>query len=136
MSVGGLLIAFVLTIAVIALIGAPLLRRPGVSADSETVRRREKYGALYDRALRNVRDLDEDHALGKIDPDLYTADRAVWLERGVWALKMLDKVERQASDVPPAPPMTDADMDAAIDAAIARARASAAVSPDDDTRTP
>jgi hypothetical protein len=124
MSLEGLLFAVVLTLVVVMISAAPLLlRRRAFTAGTVEERQRARLTLYYERALRNVRDLDEDHALGKIDPDSWAADRALWVARGVAALEALDALDRAPL---PARDQTDAAIDraidAAIDAAVARAR--------------
>lgn len=123
MSVSGLAFAFFLTLAAIGLIIAPLLR-PARTLDDPHASRREKLRLRYEQAVRNVRDLDEDHALGKIADEAYAADRALWLERGVQMLKALDALpapHAESTTAAPAP-LSDADLDAAIERAVQRAR--------------
>ncbi|MBK8024912.1 MAG: hypothetical protein IPK19_26710 [Chloroflexi bacterium] len=81
-----------------------------------------------------LRDLDEDFALGKIEPSLYEQDRAVWIERGVQALKALDALGALPPEAPiPQPPAggavavgaapaSEEDLDAAVETAVRRAR--------------
>lgn len=118
MSIGGLIFFFIVLTSVVVVVAMPLLARPRPSErleDPLIVRQRQRLGVYYDRVLANLRDLDEDHALGKIEPTLYAADRALWVERGIQALKALDTLEERA--------MIDASAveDSAIDHAIAAA---------------
>jgi len=118
MSIGGLIFFFIMLIGVIVVVAMPLLARPLPPARPEDpliARQRQRLGVYYDRVLANLRDLDEDHALGKIEPALYAADRALWVERGIQALKALDTLEERA--------LIDASAieDSAIDHAIAAA---------------
>lgn len=130
MSITGLVIALILAAAVLVIVLAPLLtHRPKTESvdDALAVRQRERLNAYYERALRNLRDLDEDHALGKIEPALYQSDRALWVERGVQALKALDSLDARVPLVPPASADTpDTVIDQAIDDAIEAAVQAAA----------
>ncbi|MBL8132460.1 MAG: hypothetical protein JNL42_11430 [Anaerolineae bacterium] len=123
MSLEGLLFTLILAAAVLFIIAAPLLiRRRAQDAPGTTPGdlQRERLQAYYDRALSNLRDLDEDFALGKIEPALYEQDRAVWVERGVQALKALDLLAslHGAGDGSSG----DGDLDQAIEAAVKAAQ--------------
>jgi hypothetical protein len=117
MSLPGLIAAFALTALVILLIAAPFLRRkPAPTAEVTAGLQRERVLAYYERVLRNIRDLDEDHALGKLDEADYQRDRALWAERGVQALKLLDTLD--AGGVGVTPSGDAAEVDAAVERAI------------------
>ncbi|MCS7070775.1 MAG: hypothetical protein NZM00_04665 [Anaerolinea sp.] len=126
MSSGGVLLSLILIGVVLALVLAPLFRRGQADAVALVDRQRERLQVYYERALRNIRDLDEDHALGKLDEAEYHVERAYWAERGVLALKALDRLatlnagsQAAADDVAIAPtPADDAAIDQAIEAAI------------------
>jgi hypothetical protein len=120
MSTEGILIGVVVTLAAILYIALPLVRRAATRAESDAAlmeRQRERLQVYYDRVMTNIRDLDEDHATGKIAPDEYEAERAVWKARGVQVLKALDDLEAQAQMIP-ASATDDAAIDHAIDDAI------------------
>jgi hypothetical protein len=141
MSGEGVLIALILIGVVLLLVLAPLFRRAPVDAAALLDRQRERLQIYYERALRNIRDLDEDRALGKLDEAEYQAERAYWAERGVLALKALDRLatlnpggQDAADDVAIAPTSTDdaaidQAIDAAIEAAVRRARERTAAHP-------
>lgn len=116
MSLAGLIGALILTGLVIAFITAPFMRRRADSGkEAAASLQRERVLAYYERVLRNVRDLDEDHALGKLDEADYQRDRALWTDRGVQALKLLDQLDAGSAGV-------SASSDAAeLDAAVERA---------------
>lgn len=119
MSISGLILFFVMLMGVIVVIALPLLTRPRPTAntgDPLIARQRQRLGVYYERVLSNLRDLDEDHALGKIEPALYTADRALWVERGIQALKALDTLEERA--MIDTTPVEDNAVDNAIAAAV------------------
>lgn len=124
MSPGGLIAALLLITGVLVIVTWPYLQRSDTgTADALAARQRDRLKVYYDRALRNIRDLDEDHALGKLDPAEYAAERELWTQRGVQALKAWDLISQQA-DQPQADrtaasplPVTAVD-DAAIDHAI------------------
>jgi hypothetical protein len=114
MSIEGLLIGFVLFGFALLVSVSPLLRRdPKFNKEAaQFVRQRERALVYYERVLRNIRDLDEDHLLGKLDDESYTADRALWSERGVQVLRTLDKLNEGTAIV------SDRADDAAIDRSI------------------
>jgi hypothetical protein len=111
MSIEGLIIGFVLLSLVVLIVGLPLLRRDTRYADeaAQAERQRERALAYYERVLRNLRDLEEDHTLGKLDEAAYRAERESWAERGVQVLKALEQLDAGALIAP-----ASAD-DAAID---------------------
>ena len=117
MSLPGLLFALVLTAIVLAWIGLPLLRRETRSDDDPLLKKqRERLLVYYERVLRNIHDLEEDHTLGKIDEDHYTREREDWAQRGVQVLQALDTIaDRTMIAVTPA---EDAAVDRAIDESI------------------
>jgi hypothetical protein len=114
MSIEGLIIAVFIALLVLLLVALPFLRRQGQqkSADSLREKQRERLLVYYERVLRNIRDLDEDHALGKIATDEHQQERELWAARGVQVLKALDTLADQ-----PVVTATTAD-DSAIDVAI------------------
>ena len=120
MSIAGLIAALILSSIVIILIAYPLiLRRTEETADSRSQKQRERLAQYYERVLRNIRDLDEDYALGKLDEDDYRRDRAVWLERGAEALKALDQIAPSVSTAPVVETNLEQDStDEAVEAAI------------------
>ncbi len=118
MSVAGLIFFLLLLGGTAVLVGMPLLRRESdTDGDSLHIQKqRERLLAYYERVLTNLRDLDEDHATGKMHDDSYAAEREDWMQRGVEVLKTLDTLDDH-SIVPPAV-QDDAAVDEAIDDAI------------------
>jgi hypothetical protein len=117
MSIQGLLFALLLALFVIAWIVMPLLQRQGKEADDPLLeKQRERLLYYYERVLRNIHDLDEDHALGKIDEGEYGREREEWAERGVQVLQALDTITEK--EVIAETPADDASVDHAIDDAI------------------
>lgn len=118
MSIAGLIAALILTGVLALWVAAPFLRRNTASAmsaqQSRVGRQRERLQVYYARVLRNLHDLDEDYATGKLDEADYRADRALWVERGAQVLQALDRLDAQHLIAP-----LDAD-EAAIDDAIDR----------------
>lgn len=115
MSVAGLVVSVIVVLALLWWVFGPLLARatePTQVDESVVDRQRERLNVYYGRVLRNLHDLDEDFALGKLDETDYKADRARWTAQGVEVLRRLDELDT-AHLVAPA----DADV-ATIDAAI------------------
>jgi len=123
MSTEGLAVSVLVVLAFAVWVALPFVQRvPGSrrgaanSGDNNIVaRQRERLQIYYQRVLRNVHDLDEDNATGKLNPDEYTVERARWVQRGVEALRTLETLDAQHLV---APAQADA---AAIDEAIDRA---------------
>jgi hypothetical protein len=114
MSVEGLIIAILLTALALIFVGLPLVggkKGQGVG-DPLAEKQRERLLVYYERVLRNIHDLDEDHALGKIADTEYEQEREIWAARGVQVLKALDTLTDE-----PMISATDAE-DAAVDHAI------------------
>jgi|SRR5690606_6093248 len=116
MSTEGLIVGIFLTALVLIFIGMPLVRREKVQGDPLAEKQRERLLVYYERVLRNIRDLDEDHALGKIADAEYEQEREVWAARGVQVLKALDTLADHEMIAPTA--TDDAAIDNAIDEAI------------------
>ncbi|MBK9750178.1 MAG: hypothetical protein IPO91_25860 [Chloroflexi bacterium] len=123
MSIEGVVFGLFMIAVVALLIALPLFSRP--QTDQLADKQRERLQLYYERVLRNLRDLDEDHALGKIEDDAYGAERALWVDRGVQVLKALDVPAERAMIAPtPADDVAvDRAIDDAIEAAIQRYRA-------------
>lgn len=131
MSIEGLLVALILSAGVLLIIGIPLLRDTrGADPDAALrEKQRERLLVYYERVLRNVRDLDEDHALGKLDDAEYQHERELWAQRGVQALKALDALNDQKPPTAhglkrtaPDDAAVDHAIDEAIETAVRRAR--------------
>jgi hypothetical protein len=118
MSIAGLVFFLLLLSAVAVLVAIPLLRRDSdTGTDSPHIQKqRERLLAYYERVLTNLRDLEEDHATGKMPDDAYAVEREDWMQRGVEVLKTLDALEDH-SVIPPSV-HDDASVDEAIDDAI------------------
>lgn len=117
MSIEGLVVAVFITLLVLLLVALPFLsRRQPKTADTLEGKQRERLLVYYERVLRNIRDLDEDHALGKIADGEYQRERELWAARGVQVLKALDTLSDQPMIAPTA--ADDSAIDLAIDDAI------------------
>ncbi len=117
MSIPGLLFAILLAVFVLAWIVMPLLGREAANDDDPLLdKQRERLLFYYERVLRNIRDLDEDHALGKMDEAEYAHEREEWSQRGAQVLEALDTLAGRAVIAPT--PAEDKAVDNAIDDAI------------------
>ena len=88
MSIAGLAIALLLTLLTLAIVAYPLLRAPSTATAQNLSR---DLDAQYERVLVNIRDLDEDHATGKLDSADYHSEREVQLQRGIELLRRRDQ---------------------------------------------
>jgi len=118
MSIEGLIVSFILLLVVVVLVAAPLLRRTSTyqTDDARIQKQHERLLVYYERVLTNIRDLDEDHALGKMLDADYELEREEWVQRGIQVLKALDNL--QAHSIIPETVNDDAAVDEAIDDAI------------------
>ena len=94
MSIAGLVIGLLLVLLVALYVFVPLLRSQYVSETAFQNKQRERALAYYERVLTNIRDLDDDHATGKISEADYQQERERWMQRGVQVLKLLDNLEQ------------------------------------------
>ncbi len=122
MSIPGLVIALFIAFSFLLVLALPFMERPAhAGADDKAAnfadveRQRERLKLYYERVLRNIHDLDEDHTTGKLNDVEYRAERERWVKRGVAALKAVETLDVQNLIAPPT-----ADV-AALDAAIDRA---------------
>ncbi|MCC7209081.1 MAG: hypothetical protein IT323_17350 [Anaerolineae bacterium] len=134
MSLESLVIGLTLLIIVGLWAGAPLLgrRRARLNPTDLTHKQAERLQVHYERLLTNLRDLEEDYATGKVQPEDYRAERERLVARGVQILMALD--QHQAGLAPVVTTQTsghaasaasadiDADIDQEIEAAIAAYR--------------
>lgn len=122
MTIEGLILSLMMASIVILAVALPFLRRAtGESRhDTDIAMQRDRIMAYYERVLQNVHDLDEDHALGKIDDEDHARDREFWTLRGAQALKLLETLDSQ-----PLAGVTTGDLDDAIERMVARARSEA-----------
>jgi hypothetical protein len=77
----------------------------------------------YERVLVMIRDLDEDHNMGKLDLEQYQYEREYWAKQGVTLLQKLEArgMKRPTKNIPQATE-SDPEMDLAIEEAIAAYR--------------
>lgn len=117
MTIEGFILSAVIALILMVSLAYPFWERkthPTVSALQDVQRQRERVLLYYERVLRNIHDLDQDHSLGKLDSAEYQAERGQWVARGVTALKTLETLDEQHLFVSP-----DADI-ATLDQAIDR----------------
>jgi hypothetical protein len=86
------LVAIVLAWIVIPLLGR---EQRALVPQSTVARQRERLEIYYARILRNIRDLDEDHATGKLNTKDYEQERELWAQRGVAVLAALDQLDAE-----------------------------------------
>lgn len=123
MSIIGLFTALVLMLLVLAVMIAPLMMKQDESASSFRSKQRERALAYYERVLRNIRDLDDDLATGKIMQAEYDLERERWLARGVEILQMIDQLDHAQNIAATLPSdANDAEIDAVIEQAVAEVR--------------
>jgi len=119
MDIGSILLGVALLLVVAFIVIEPLLggshwrdRQPG-PADQLRVE--------HERVLTQLRDLDFDHATGKLNDDDYTAQRALLMAQGVAVLKQLDQLSSAIAAQPVAGGRTRT-VDDEIEAALAQRR--------------
>jgi hypothetical protein len=117
----GLLVALALIVTVGLWISSPLWSdRSKTKNDLETKQKQvERLWVFYEQALRNIRDLEDDHATGKISAEDYQREREEWTQRGIALLKALDSLGTDSIITSSAPEK----IDDAIEAAVAAYRA-------------
>lgn len=96
MDIGSLLVGLALLAVVAFVVAQPFLERPG--GRERQVTQADALIAEREQVLDALRDLDFDHAMGKITTDDYTPQRERLVQRGVALLQQLD-----ALGVVPAP---------------------------------
>src|SRR5215813_2222282 len=95
MSIEGILAGLVILAILLTWVGWPLLGRQKRTAANEILiqKQRERVLMVYERILNNIRDLDEDYSTGKMPDGDYQAERELWVQRGIQALKSLDELD-------------------------------------------
>jgi hypothetical protein len=130
MDIGSILLGLALLLIVAFIVARPLLegsrhrdRQPGPA---------DQLLAERERVLVQLRDLDFDHATGKIMDDDYAAQRAQLVAQGVAILKQLDALTAAMAPVPAGANGQAATLDDEIEAAVVRARGRPAGPADDE----
>jgi hypothetical protein len=132
MSLWGITISLAMLVIVILWTAAPLLgRKRSAAPEARTAeKQRERLLADYERTLRSIRDLDEDYATGKIQPQDHAAEREQWVQRGIQLLMAMDRLDQRSGRPEPAvasaprPGGAEHSIDEAIEAAVAARRKS------------
>ena len=95
MSTGGALL-FLLGLACCSLVVlAPLFTGPGRKRESREDDARERLQLRYQALLTTLRDLDEDHLTGKVDPATHATERERLLQAAEALLAELDALARE-----------------------------------------
>ncbi|MEL7235586.1 MAG: hypothetical protein AAFV33_24600 [Chloroflexota bacterium] len=121
MSTGGIILAVILSAITLIAVAAPFFSNMG------SKKRAEGYTSLaahYERVLTNIRDLEEDLALGKIQQSFYDEERAKYVAEGVSLLKQMETMQ-PASTMPvvtPAAHPEQIDLDDVIEQAVSARR--------------
>lgn len=119
MSIEGFILSAVIALILMLSLAYPFWMQEThqqIILSQDAQRQRERVLLYYERVLRNIHDLDEDHSLGKLDSAEYQAERSQWMARGVVALKSLETLD---DDHLFAPADSDvATVDQAIDASV------------------
>jgi hypothetical protein len=99
MDLGSLLVGLALLLAVAFYVAQPILEGRGVR--EKPVSPMDRLAAQREVALNALRDLDFDHATGKIVDEDYAPQRAALVAQGVAILKQIEAVQpaRGADDV-------------------------------------
>jgi hypothetical protein len=101
MSWAGLLVTLIGTALVAGLILGPILRQDvsaKLSSEADALqRRREALRLEYNAVLQTLRDLDEDHATGKLSSQEYQAEKNRWNAEGVRLLRERDEARHAAA---------------------------------------
>ena len=120
MDLGSILILIGLTLLVVAFIARPLAERSSrlVTPEEHLL---SGLQAERDKILAMIREVEMDHAMGKVPDGDFETQRAALVARGSFVLREID-VRIGA----PASPAAADDLDAAIEAAVASRRAPAA----------
>ncbi|MGH2520862.1 MAG: zinc ribbon domain-containing protein [Anaerolineales bacterium] len=116
MDFGSILLAVALLLLVGAFVARPLLQRVDANAKRQT--ERDKLEAEREVVLTALRELDFDHATGKVGEEDYAAQRAVLVAQGVALLKQLDAL-----------PSPEAELEAEVRAARSKLPRRASTSP-------
>ncbi len=115
MSLEGLIVTLTLLLIAGLWNAAPLLRPRRQDEAASTQQQRDRLLAYYERVLTNIRDLDEDHATGKIQSEAYVQEREQAVQRGIQVLMALDEVSGRTPLSPMAEATTDAEVERSVD---------------------
>ncbi|MEM6527901.1 MAG: hypothetical protein AAF653_06380 [Chloroflexota bacterium] len=116
MSTGGIILAVILCAMTLIVVATPFFKR------DENQRRAEELtgvAAHYERVLTNIRDLEEDLALGKIQQAFHDEERAKYVAEGVTLLRQMEAL--QPADVAPVIARVETEEDISMDDMIEQA---------------
>jgi hypothetical protein len=119
----GLLIALALIVTVGLWVASPLWSNRSKTKNELEIKQKqvERLWVFYEQALRNIHDLEDDHATGKISAEDYQREREEWTQRGIALLKALDSLDTDGIMASTA--AHDDTIDDAIESAVAAYRA-------------
>jgi len=100
MEMTSLVIVTILVIVSLGVLAMPFLGRHSDAEDNAVAmqKARDELVTTYERVLATIRDLDEDHNTGKLQPEIYKQERAYWTEQGIRLLQQLEPDAEQAID--------------------------------------
>ncbi len=126
MSTEGLIIGGIIFLITLGWIATPLIKqRKAARGGINLEKTREQILMRYERVLNNIRDLDEDHATGKMPTQDYQVEREQWMQEGSKVLAELDALQGTKTKAMPMPSVKDSDVDDKIEDAVAAYRSRA-----------
>lgn len=126
MSTEGLIIGGIIFLITLGWIAMPLIRqRKAARGGINLEKTREQILMRYERVLNNIRDLDEDHATGKMPTQDYQVEREQWMQEGSKVLAELDALQGTKTQAVPLSSVKDNDVDDKIEDAVAAYRSRA-----------
>jgi hypothetical protein len=136
MDIGSIFLGIALVLVVAFIVARPLLE--GASVRDRQPGPADNLRSEHERVLTQLRDLDFDHATGKILDEDYAAQRALLVAQGVAVLKQLDQLSaatfapaaRSGVAAQSAAPGRARSVEAEIEAAVAQRRAGAGADAD------
>lgn len=109
---------WIITLTLLIIVGlwniTPLLQRKQ-GANASTQKQYERLLTHYERVLNNIRDLDEDHATGKIQIEDYAQEREEWVQRGIQVLMAFDELGYKTPALPRVEAKTGAEIERTVD---------------------
>ncbi|MCA9885050.1 MAG: hypothetical protein KC615_14155 [Anaerolineae bacterium] len=121
MSVEGLFITVLMLLLGLVGVTLPFMRGRQKVGDVRALHVQQTRDALvtsYERVLATIRDLDEDHRLGKINDDDYQQERDYWADYGVKLLQLLEGDMSQFVDSEAAEESITVNADGELDQAV------------------
>jgi hypothetical protein len=99
MALGSILLILALLILVALFVARPLAQEESLGAGLDP--ERSHWIAERERALEALQELDFDHQLGKVPPEVYTEHRQTLMRQGAEALRQLEALDEKGA-APPA----------------------------------